>query len=34
MDTDTFDPTKKAELERLTAEYAEKVSQAKKDITI
>ena len=34
MDTDTSDPNKKAELERLTAEYAEKVSQAKKDITL
>ena len=34
MDTDTFVPTKNAKLERLTAEYAEKVKQAEKDILL
>jgi len=32
MDTDASDPTRKVELERLTAENAEKVKQANKDI--
>jgi len=34
MDTDASVPTKNAELERLTVEYAEKVKQAEKDILI
>ena len=34
MDTNTSVPTKNAELERLTAEYTEKVKQAEKDILL
>jgi len=34
MDTDAFVSTKNAELERLTAEHAEKVKQAEKDIPL